>query len=544
MESTESVRLSWANPQTDTLKVVFSYFPAQYRAVVLGRVCHAWRRRVEITDDEIRGAKLLGNFRAEICCFLEGNLAGLDRWAKHVMGMKRTAPLELEGKQGTPEWLAMRRTITASSAASKCGIGAYCLAHDELYALKAGIRLNETEDMRDGHLYEDDVAHRGLELIFPGELFTEYKAVWKRRAMDDFNRASNAARDRLRQRESDPSKKNWFDEDSADVEWTISWRYRRTRPLFEVCIWVMRVHYTWLSASPDRCIAMHPHATETRNVLLEVKYSNKILYTRPKVEYLVQCVLQMYHADSDWMFLVYGFRDKSAALFLVEYSAELLDWLMPRMKEFRDYALDKRLSAVQARNARFKHIRNIGHAVKDVWDGKEAPAWLSREFGSNVKRRDFFPPQPRWQLVGFSVDPNDDRVSQYAACVMHHNPVDGPVSDKVFKEAIGSVYQLVNRRVDRFPSHTPIINMVRASLLETVSIAKRKRLVSKDEGKTLKLFVREAPVKYTTGKTVVPARLIFDELDAAERFPSPSAWAVHFIESYGVTHNNDDNVTL
>lgn len=490
----------------DLLKAfIRAYFPPAYRAVILCRVCKRFNELAKVTEGEIEEERKRGwaNFRDMLTEFLSGQLAHLDRWAKVVMKLKRSPPIEVKGRQGTQAWLNARRIMTASSAASKCGLGDYKFASDELYAVREGVKQETTQAMMDGHAYEDDVAWRAFRILFPVHLFGDFVRRWASGVFDKLD-----SRARLK----------------CAVDRTTG--ARAVKLMGEICMWLMPLHKDWLSASPDRTLRCHPASTPNCEILLEVKYSSKVLYTRPKIEYLVQCTIQMYHQDGDWMFLVYGFRNNSAVVFLIEYNAALLDWLMPRMREFVHYTKHKKN---EPGYSKFRVIKEMGHPLKDFWNGKEVDKSYKRELGyENVKKADFFPPQPKWSLVGFYIDPDDPDVRNYATAVMQHNPVEGPVLHHVFEQAIGQLYKRVGIKAVAHPMRMPIMDIIRESLVDEARVAKRKGCISEHERLELERYVRSVPVE-ENGKFT--ARLAFDE-DTIDAHVS-SDWARRFIRAYG-----------
>jgi len=286
-------------------------------------------------------------------------------------------------KQGTPEWLAARRRVTASSAAGKAGISSKTYCHLENEASRKAWRLESTRPMQLGHENEDPVARRSLSVIapLPGMLVP----------MEE--------------------------------------------PMEEVGLYTHPDNSEWLSASPDRIIRAHPYRGAP--VLMEVKYSELTVYDRPSVEYLVQTQLQAYTTGAEFVFLCMGHLKHSSVVFLVEYCPELVDWLMPRMQEFAD-------SVVEDRDC---NILEIGQAVKEVWDGKPIPEWCHKEHPGCHKTPGFFPPQPRWQLVAWNMSYGECGYYNIGAGIGRFSPTSGAVSEECFANAVGLLWKRVGVKV-------------------------------------------------------------------------------------------------
>lgn len=312
-----------------------------------------------------------------------------DRAGKHRAVAGPTGRIHINVEQGTDEWLKLRRVITASSAAAKAGLGTYKRADDEWLQVTQGIRLDTTRPMALGHLMEPYVADSALRMLFP------YPEKMCR-------------------------------------------RHGEIAPLGLVGIYLLEDSSDWLSASPDRKLRCHPLHCALRKIFLECKFSEVCFYDQPSVEYIIQCQVQMYHGGAkrgDFMFIAMGYRLRSTAVFLIEYCPELIKWLKARWARFRD-AVKRGVRPTDA------DIVNMGHEVKDLWAGKRVRADFYKEHTTARTDPDFFPPQPRWQLVCFEADPLDEGSRGYGESVTRESPA-GPVSPETFYDAIGRIWERI-----------------------------------------------------------------------------------------------------
>lgn len=289
---------------------------------------------------------------------------------------------ELHYKQNTPEWLNARRIVTASSAAEKCGLGSHNGVEAERIAAVRGYKKDPTPDTEAGHEYEPSVAWRAMELLFcySPELLKEPEKLVR-----------------------------------------------------EVGMFVESETEEWLSASPDRVITGHPYKKAL--VILEVKFSLKKLYEKLKIEYLIQVQIQMHLTGAEFAFLVYGYNEDHESIYLIEYCQPLIDWLMPRMMEFRDSVREDRVCSNVA----------MAFELESVWNGYRPSKEFIEQHPECNTQWDFWPPKPAYQLVMTSLDysTDDGLYRNYPYYVSRYSDRrEGGVSAECWDNAMGSLFRM------------------------------------------------------------------------------------------------------
>lgn len=285
--------------------------------------------------------------------------------------------------EDTENWLKMRRPVTASSAATKAGASADSSAQTEADwdINHPGEKKPDPEKyMEEGHDREDPVAKMGAKVLFPyPELLPSgYRG-------DGFNKAYM-----------------YFHPDMPDV----------------------------ISATPDRLVGGHPES----RIFAEIKYSRHLLRERPKVDHLFQTEMQMECVGSDYIFLIYGHLDGNCAVFLIQKCPELWLWMHKRHQRYM-YWIKKRM--VPPKN----EIPFLGYAIKAKWCKGITEDWVKKDFPDQWMKEDFFPPQPKWQLVGYFTD-GSEQTKRYPDLVERYSPR-GPVDAVIFRRAIGSIWERI-----------------------------------------------------------------------------------------------------
>lgn len=297
--------------------------------------------------------------------------------------------IHIDVEQGGDDWLRKRGIITASSVAQKIGCSTKGWARDALAHHDDPPQRREEippEDPRSiGHREEEPIARRMLRILFP------------RREM----MACNPDQD----------------------------------PLRTCGIYVRPESRKWLTASPDRDLPCHPEP----NMIAEIKCGVHMLYLGPLVDHLFQTETQMHVKGVDFMFLTYGDLEDNTAVFLVQYSPELWDWMTPRMATYVEVYLSGR------REFEPGEMPEIGWAVKDLWEvGGSVDSVLveklEKVLGPGATRQPgFFPPMPRWELVGFQTG---GRRSDYWRYVRLWSLAGGADPD-VFHRSIGVLWEKI-----------------------------------------------------------------------------------------------------
>ena len=245
----------------------------------------------------------------------------------HFIGVPRSIGRHIPVEQGSVLWLMQRRKVTASSGAGKAGISdqtrAYIEWEWELFH-KGESKPDPYNDMRMGHIREDPISRRFVILLYPTD--------------------------------TDPDQ------------------------ILQRCgMYLIPGMEDWLSASPDRILRTH----RDKPAVLEIKNSERTLYTRPKIEHLVQVVVQMKALDADYAFLCYGHEEDNTAIFLVQYCPELFAWLVPRWRVYCE--------CIETQQTPKGRIEELGMAVHEYW------------YNGHAERQDL-PPQPRWQLIKLKIN--------------------------------------------------------------------------------------------------------------------------------------------
>lgn len=371
---------------------------------------------------------------------------------------KRTpfAPRHEYYKQGTPEWLAARRIVTASSAAGKAGISSKTNVGLENEAARKGWKLETTRPMLLGHANENAVSVGCVKLLapLPGMLL-----------------------------------------DVPEV-------------MEEVGLFTHPESEKWLSASPDRVFHGHPYS-RVCSVLIEAKFSEKTIYSSPSVEYIVQTQIQMYTTGSEFAFLVYGHGEgtdmQSVVVYLVEYCPELMEWIMPRLKEFAD-------SIAENRNCR---NMQIGEEVKSLWSGYPMDKDFFKKHPECVSDTNFWPPQPRWQLVGWNVNYGASGFNNIGGWIARRSKTSQSVSEEVFEHAIGWLWRRVNVSVKYSTFETPLGNDIK-SLHEQTTLAFSRGIIDEEEAKVVYGLIKDMKIKQLRSGVKQDYAFYFEDQKIAE----------------------------
>jgi hypothetical protein len=135
----------------------------------------------------------------------------------------------------------------------------------------------------------------------------------------------------------------------------------------------------------------------------------------------------------DFMFIGYGHLRDNTAVFLVQNCPELFEWMLKRWEVYSRYLR-------QRQQAPKDELPSLGHEVKQYWCKGTIP-WHVRELYPNEwYKPGFWPPQPKWQMLGYSID--QDYIPEYHQEAQRYSP-SGRVDPEIFERAVGSIWKRV-----------------------------------------------------------------------------------------------------
>jgi hypothetical protein len=295
-------------------------------------------------------------------------------------------------KQNTPEWLAARCPFSASETAAKTGCARYGNVRSEWWWLvehpgeQKPFSEEGQEHMRRGHLNEQADADMAFELLFPRP---EVQALG----------------------DTDEETKH----------------YRMKQNAMRTCgIYPHPLRPKMISASPDRILCGHPDRSIV--VGLEIKDKAAGLPTRPDVDHLMQNHTQMACLQADYIFIAYGFRRRSVILFLIQNEPKLWQWIEQRFDTFQRCVESKREPSKDL-------LPQIGSQVYEYWNTGKVPESALRDLGPCARWPGYWPPQPRWMLLGYYLHPGDSP-ADLESKLQQFSPTGAPASD-IVRRALG-----------------------------------------------------------------------------------------------------------
>ncbi len=281
---------------------------------------------------------------------------------------QRKRAKEIDVPARSPAWFAARRLITATRASIVAGLNSYVLPRDEcIWILEHNDEPHPSSAATiAGDENEYPIACRAYRMLFP---------------LGDPQLRPEA---RGRGEYGGMRKGGVF-----------------LHPLYEDMV----------SATPDFILEGHHDWTEDQPVIMEIKLGMYALAYRPKLEHLVQVVVQMEVVNAPFAFLSYGFGKNCTVVFLVERCESLWKWLLPRFFQFQ--------RAITSRTP-YPDNRTVPHIAREVetyWRTGLMAEWILRAYPASRPemdvRKSFMPPEPSWELAALSLDDGELNVSAY-----------------------------------------------------------------------------------------------------------------------------------
>jgi hypothetical protein len=144
--------------------------------------------------------------------------------------------------------------------------------------------------------------------------------------------------------------------------------------------------------------------------------------------------MQMECVGADFIFLVYGHLEGNCAVFLIQKHPPLWRWMHQRHMKYIHW-IQKRMKPPAA------DIPFLGYAIKSKWCKGQVEDWVRKDFPDRWMLEDFFPSQPKWQLVGFFTD-GSESTRRYPQYVERYSP-SGPVDPSIFQRAVGAIWERI-----------------------------------------------------------------------------------------------------